>query len=213
MIYIEYISRRPGVDLREFHETVLRGQAGWSASYTEDRLLWHAARTFRLGPEPEYITVWESPNAGLERIDAWDRIFRASEAHAYEGPARQVARIDVAGCYEPLLEPVPAHAGTYYAEFFRARAELASIRSLYERRAQRHPRLTLNLLTHRMGRLGPEPGGVAVWTIPDFAALTEIAGELDGATGPTAAAGAVGGHSSVELVAAGTYTDIGREIL
>jgi len=210
MIYIEYISRRPGVDLREFHETVLRGQAGWSESYTEDRLLWHAARTFRLGPEPEYITVWDSPDAGLERIDAWDRIFRAGEAHSYEGPARQVARIDVAGCYEALLEPVPAHDGTYYAEFFRARGERAAIRALYEQRVERHPRLTLNLLAHRIGRLGPEPGGVAVWTIPDFAALTEIAEELDGAIG---AAGAAGGGSPVELLAAGTYTDIGREIL
>lgn len=42
---------------------------------------------------------------------------------------------------------------------------------------------------------------MAVWTIPDFAALDEIARELDGA------------HEPIELVTAGTYADFGHEIL
>jgi hypothetical protein len=201
MIYIEYISRRPGVDLATFHAAVAQGQEGWDSAYAEDQLVWSAGRTWRMGPEPEYVGVWHSPGFGFERIDGWERIFRAEEADRFEQPFAQAARIDAAGCYEALLEPVRARDGTYYAEFFRARAELEAVRTFFAERMQRHRRFTLNLLVHRIGRLGPEPGGLAVWTLPDFASLGEIAQELDGVQQP------------VELVAAGTYADIGREIL
>jgi hypothetical protein len=77
----------------------------------------------------------------------------------------------------------------------------AQVVDFYQGRAARHPELTLNLLVKRIGRLGPEPGGLAVWTIPDFASLRGIAGELDQVEEPVA------------LVTAGTYTDVGREIL
>jgi hypothetical protein len=49
--------------------------------------------------------------------------------------------------------------------------------------------------------LGPEPSGLAVWTIPSFAALSEIGREVDGVRQP------------VQLEAAGTYTEAGREII
>lgn len=201
MIYIEYVSRRAGVDIRDFHAGLLKGQAGWGESYQEDQLVWSAGRTWRMGPEPEYVVAWYSPRQGLERIDAWDRVFRSGEVDPFEAPARRVSRIDAAGCYEPLLEPVAARGGTYYAEYFRARGELPPVRSFYEQRAQRHPRFTLNLLVHRIGRLGPEPGGLAVWTVPNFASLAEIVEELGAARGP------------IEVTAAGTYADIGQEIL
>ena len=158
-------------------------------------------RTWRLGPDPGYMTVWHARNAGLDRIDAWDRIFRSGEADALEQPFFQVARIDVAGCYDPLLEPVPARNGTYYAEFFAARDTADAVRSFYESRAKQHPEFSLNLLVQRIGKLAPEPGGLAVWTIPDFAALDSVATELDGVNAP------------IRLAAAGTYADFGREIL
>jgi hypothetical protein len=201
LVYIEYISRRPGVDLASFHAAVLHGQEGWDAAYGEDQLVINAGRTWRLGPEPEYVAVWYSPDAGIERLDTWDKEFRSGAADALEEPFRQVARIEAAGCYDAWRAPVPARGGTYYAEFFRARADRAAITNLYEARAQRHARLTLNLLAHRIGRLGPEPGGLALWTVPDFGSLAQIAGELDGVTHP------------IELVTAGTYADVGQEIL
>ena len=40
-----------------------------------------------------------------------------------------------------------------------------------------------------------------MWTIPNFAVLESIASELDGVREP------------IELVSAGTYADVGREIL
>jgi len=201
MIYIEYYSRRPEIDLAEFHQAVRTGMEGWDESFNEDQLVWSVARTWRIGPLPEHIGVWYSPKFGFERIDDWESIFRAGEADSYESPFLKVARIEAAGCYEPLLEPVRVRNGSYYAEFFRGNGETAAIRNFYLKRAKQHPRLKLNLLVHRIGRLVPQPGGLAVWSFANVAALKEIASGLDGVTKP------------VQLEAAGTYADVGKQIL
>ena len=200
LVYIEYISRLPGIDLETFRAQAAQGQEGWDSGY-EDELVLSVGRTWRLGPDPGYMTVWHTRNAGLDRIDAWDRIFRSGAADDLEQPFFQVARIDAAGCYDPLLEPVPARNGTYYAEFFAARDTADAVRSFYESRAKQHPEFTLNLLVQRIGKLAPEPGGLAIWTIRNFAALNSVATELDGVNTP------------IRLSAAGTYADFGREIL
>ena len=64
-----------------------------------------------MGAEPEYMAVWNSPNDGLDRLDEWETIFRSGEADRFEGPFRLAARIDIAGCYEALIEPVGARSG------------------------------------------------------------------------------------------------------
>ncbi len=201
MIYVEYISRRPGVSLEQFHEAMIAGQEGWDTTYGEDQLIWSAGRTWRLGPEPEYLGVWHTPGRGFDRIDDWDRIFRAGHAEIHEAGVRRAARLDAAGCFNPLGEPVRLRNGTYYAEFFRPTDAGAAIRAFFDERAARYPRFTLGLLATRVGRLAPEPGGIAIWQIPSFAALAEIATELDSVNQP------------IELVTAGTYVDIGQEIL
>ena len=200
LVYIEYISRLPGIDPETFRAQAAQGQEGWDSGY-EDELVLSIGRTWRLGPQPEYMTVWHTRNAGLERLDAWDRIFRSGEADDLEQPFFQVARIDVAGCYNPLLPPVPARKGTHYAEFFGARDTTDNVKSFFKSRAKRHPDFTLNLLVQRIGTLAPEPGGLAVWTIPDFASLDSIATELDQPDTP------------IRLSTAGTYADFGSEIL
>ncbi len=201
MIYIEYISRRPGVDIEGFHRGVIEGQSGWEREHPEDRLLWSAGRTWRLGPVPAYIGAWWTAGYGLERFDYWDKVFRSGKADGTEDPFQRVATIDAAGCYEPLIEPVVASRGTYYAEFFRMTADALRVADFFKKRTARHKSFTLNILVHQTGKLGPEPGGLAVWTIPDFASLAVIASELDGMVDP------------IELVSAGTYADVGREIL
>jgi hypothetical protein len=187
--------------LPEFHAAMTQGQEGWDATYTEDQLLWSAGRTWRLGPEPEYLGVWYSPGFGFERIDDWDRIFRSGHADVHENKVRRAARLDAAGCYDALRDPVRMQGGTYYAEFFRPTGDQAAIRQFFDERLERHPRFSLGLLALRIGRLAPEPGGLAVWTIPSFASLAEIARELDDRREP------------IELVTAGNYADIGQEIL
>jgi hypothetical protein len=218
MIYIEFTSRRPQPGLREnergalivepfesqlerFHRGVLAGQSGWEGSWSEDRMILSVGRTWRLGPEPEYMTAWQTPTEGFERIDDWDKVFRSGEADALEKPFREVARIDRAGCYEALLDPRRAHGGLYYAEFFEPTGSHDEIRRLYEKRASSHSGLTLALCLVRIGRLAPDPGGLAVWAIPSFAALAAIAKDLDDTTEPA------------RLTTAGVYNDIGREIL
>jgi hypothetical protein len=201
LIYIEYISPRPDVDLATFHAAVATGQEGWDADYAEDRLIWSAARTWRLGPAPHYVGVWYTPGGAFGRIDDWDRIFRSGHAAVHEDVFRRSAIIEEAGCYTPLREPIRAQNGIYYAEYFRPASSSTEIQDFFDERVGRHPSLTLNLLVQRIGRLGPEPGGLAVWTIPRFAALSAVSSELDGV------------HTPIELVAAGTYVDVGQEIL
>jgi hypothetical protein len=53
----------------------------------------------------------------------------------------------------------------------------------------------------RIGKLAPDPGGLAVWTLPSYGALASIARELAAPGGPA------------RLVTAGVYNDVGKEIL
>ncbi len=218
MIYIEFTSRRPQPGLREsdrgtlavesfesqlqrFHRAVLAGQSGWEDSWSEDRMILGIGRTWRLGPDPEYLTIWHTPTAGLGRIDEWDKVFRSGEADDVEKPFREVAWIARAGCYEALLDPVRQQNGIYYAEFFEPVGSNDEIRELYVKRAAAHADLTLALCGVRIGKLAPDPGGVAVWTLPSYGSLAAIARELDGIGEP------------VRLATAGVYNDVGREIL
>ncbi len=138
---------------------------------------------------------------GLARIDEWDKVFRSGEADALEKPFRELARIDRAGCYEALLDPVRQQNGIYYAEFFEPVGSADEIRALYVKRAASQPSLTLALCAVRIGKLAPDPGGLAVWTLPSYGALAAIARDLDGISDP------------VRLTTAGVYNDVGREIL
>jgi hypothetical protein len=197
-VYIEYISRLPGVSLQHFHFAA--AQQEWSAEY-EDQLVLNLGRTFRMGPEPSYVAVWYTPNGGLERIDEWNRIFKSGVARHMEEPFHMAARIDTAGCYEALLEPVPGSKGPYYGEHFDL-AEGATrddVRGFYEKRRARHGDLELNLLVDRIGKLGPDPRGLAVWRAPSIAALDGIAQELDDVEAP------------IGLVTASFFENLGEE--
>ena len=204
LVYLEFISRRPGVSLEQFHAVAGYGQTGWADDNAEDVLLANLGRSWRTGPEPEYISFWYTPGQGFNRFDDWERIFRSGEAEEFEEPFRLAARIDRAGSYDALFEPVPVDTERCYLEFFDF-AEGASrndVRADYKRRADGHSGLKLNVLLDRIGCLGPEPRGIAVWGLPSWAALEQIARDLDGdAAGP------------VRLVDAGMYSEFGKETL
>ena len=203
MVYMEYISRRPGIELADFQTTFNAVQQGWESSFSEDQIILSAARTWRLGPEPEYFTVWFLPHSTFDRLDEWEQIFgaRNSENYGFNSPLRRVARMDHAGCYEPLITPIRAKMGIYYAEMFRPVKPGSEIRRLFEERAMTHKGFMLNILLRRLGRLAPEPGGLAIWTLPNFASLGEIVQDLEGMNEP------------VELVRAGVYVDVGKEVV
>jgi hypothetical protein len=92
--------------------------------------------------------------------------------------------------------------GPYYAEFFDVHEDATrdDVSQHFAGREQAHPDLQLVLLLDRIGRLGPDPRGVAVWSLPNYGAISQIATELDGVKSP------------LSLVTAGTYDDVGSEI-
>jgi hypothetical protein len=102
---------------------------------------------------------------------------------------------------ETGLDPQRQRAGIYYAEFFEPVGSNDEIRELYSKRAASHANFTLALCIKRIGKLAPDPGGLAVWTLPSYGDLAAIARELDDIKEP------------VRLATAGVYNDIGREIL
>src|SRR6185436_18056871 len=87
LIYIEFISRRPGVALEAFHAVAGGGQEGWAGDYAADVAVLNLGRTWRMGPEPEYLTAWYSPSAGLERLDEWERILSRATPSASRSPS------------------------------------------------------------------------------------------------------------------------------
>lgn len=204
-IYVEYISRRQGIALDGFQQIAGAGQPGWAAKYDVDILILNVGRTWRLGPEPEYMAVWHSPSRGLERLGEWAEIFATHEADHLELSFNAVGRIDEAGFYDALLEPVPGRGGPLYvAEYFDLAAGASSddAADFYRKRADSSPDLTLNLVADRVGRLGPDPRGLAFWQLPGYGALEPLAREVADLT-----------DSPVQVLKSGLYTDIGSEIL
>ena len=109
IVYIEFLSRRPGIELDHFRSMVQAATGSRDVAHeADDRMLLSAGRTWRLGPDvTEYFTVWHSPRHRLDRIDEWDAAFRVGLEAEHIAKFRVVAKIEVAGCYEPLLPPVP----------------------------------------------------------------------------------------------------------
>ncbi len=203
LIYVEFITRNPGVSIEAFHFGANRGQTGWSGEYADDTLLLNMGRTFRLGPEPEYVAVWYTPESGIERVGEWERIFGSGEADDFEETFRLVGRIESAGCYEPLLEPIAGREGLYYMEYLDLAPDATrdEVRVLFEERLERHSTATLNLLCDRIGALGPGPRCLAAWTVPAWGAIDSLARDLDGVDQP------------VRLADAAIYRDLGAETL
>lgn len=190
------------MDLDLFHKFSQRhGQ--WSAEHPEDKLIANLARTWRLSETPHYIVAFHIPNHGLDRLTEWERSFTSGEADQLIVTSRLANRIDVSGCYDVLIAPQVAGPGRYYVEFFDAEdgADYEKIADFFNSRGENKPQHRLHLLAMRIGHLGPDPRGVAVWRIPDYGHLEGIARELIGVRAP------------VWLVRAGLYADVGSEIL
>lgn len=202
LIYIEFISRRESVGLDQFHKVAGRGQEGWAGDYPDDVMVVNIGRTWRAGPGPEYMCAWYTAKQGLDRIDDWEEVFRSSAADVFEEPFRLAARIDRAGCYVPLLEPVVGTSERYYVEYFDYASGASSddVRSAYEERRARHSDLQLNLVCDRIGRLAPGPRGLAVWGLPEWGALAQVAEELEDG-------------EPVRLEDAGLFSWMGKETL
>ncbi len=203
LIYIEYFSRRPGISIEDFHAIAGAGQTGWADQYAEDELVVNLGRTWRVGPEPEYLAVWLNRTSGLELLGQWEDEFKSGNADALEKPMQVVSRLDRAGCYRPLREPVRGVNGPYYIEYldFAPGATTDQVTEFFDKRSAAHSNLTLHVLADRIGHLGPDLRCLAIWGLPDYETLGTIAEELQDGSAP------------VVLRCAGLYANLGDETL
>jgi hypothetical protein len=203
LLYVEFISRRWDATLEEFHRRAGRAQDMWAEEYGDDQMVLNLGRTWRIGPEPEYVCVWSSPAHGLERIDDWERLFAAGAHDAVNTEFDAVARIDRAGCYTALIPPVPGRTGRYYMEWFDVvdGSSPPQIREHFEHRARAHHELELNVVGLPLGPMAPGSRAFAAWGLPNFGAAEALATSPEEPTSP------------IRVVDASLYADFGKEQL
>lgn len=201
MIYIEYINRDRFMDVEIFR--ALGDQSWWAEADEEgdDDLVAQLGRTLRLGPYPFYMTLWRC--RGLDKLDKWEAHFN-SDAALRDNLARashKAIHLCDAGCYDELYTGPAINHGLQYIEYFKAPDGAGDmIAEAFEKRAEKYTNGTLNLVLQRIGRMGPDPGGMAIWTFPDYAALSPIVRDLEI-------------HKDIEILSMGAYRGWGKEIL
>lgn len=201
MIYIEYIERDRFMDVEIFR--VLGDQSWWEEADEEgdDELVAQLGRTLRLGPHPFYMTLWRC--RGFDKLDEWEAHFNSDAARrdTLAKASHKAIHLCDAGCYDELLTGPEIDSDLQYVEYFKAPDGADDmITGAFKKRAEKHTGGTLNLVLHRIGRLGPDPGGMAVWTFPNYDALSPIVRDMTV-------------HQDIEIRSMGVYRGWGREIL
>lgn len=186
LLYVEFISRRSHVSLEDFHRDAARAQGEWAGEHQADQIVLDVGRSWRVGPEPEYLCAWFSPSHDMDRIDDWERLFNAGEHDDVQATFDGVARIDRAGCYRPLFAPSATEASAYYVEWLAISPTVADadvVSAFQARTALVDPGAELVLLARPIGALAPGPHGIAAWALGswgDAAALAESAPLAEG---------------------------------
>jgi hypothetical protein len=190
MYYIEFYERRSGVSLTDFHTKTLEGFPEWARRYSEDELVLNIGRTWRMGPYP-YLLIWRCP--GFERLDAWDSLFKSGTVDDLEVPVFETMTTFASGIYRDVLDPLFPDAPNYlYLETFSPSDDAATV---YGHRAAESG-LPLALCIERVGLLGPDPGGIAVFLLANLADAERLALS-----------------TPIHAREAGTYAPVGQEIL
>lgn len=175
MIYAEFIDRDRAMAPEIFRQLARQGDS-W-AEGSQDRIVAQLIRTLPIGPGPACLCLWRIP--GLERLDSWEDYFRSHAAfeNRRSRAMHRAIHIARAGLYDEALSGPALIPSLHYLEFFAPppgeRAHGAA--GLFEARRQAHPEATLNLVLHRLGRLAPAPGGIAIWSVRDHGALAALA--------------------------------------
>jgi hypothetical protein len=173
MIYAEYIEHDRFLPIQIFHKFGL--QDSWSSD--EDVKIANLGRAERLAPGPSVICLWR--HRGLARMDEWEASFRTPETQ--RDPGFQATRLAIhfveAGLYDELVGgTAPLGKGLHVAEFFAPAEDVedAAIATHFTERARRLGVGTLDLVMRRVGTLGPDPGGLALWTFAGYAAAEPL---------------------------------------
>jgi hypothetical protein len=199
MIYVEYIERDRFLPIEIFRK--LGDQSAWVDP--EDTLVGSFGRTMRLGPMPSYLAFWQCK--GMARMDEWEAHFNSPEAQLdiAEKATHRAIHLQHAGCYDALVADPPADRGRLFCiEYFAAHSRLqdAEIVRRIGARAAAEPAASLHFVLRRIGRLGPDPGCMAVLGFADYAALEGFERRRDD-------------DDPLRPTAVGVYRWFGREIL
>lgn len=179
MIYAEYIEHDRNLPIALFEH--LGRQSSWVSDI--DVKVANLGRAERIGPEPSVICLWRHP--GMARMDEWEASFRTDEAR--RDPAFQATRLAIhftrGGLYDEIVGAAPLGGGLHYVEFFAAGEEHGdeAVRDHFTSRAKRYSEGKLDFVLRRVGLLGPDPGGLAIWTFAGYAAAEPIIRERHGA--------------------------------
>ncbi len=170
MIYIEFIDRDRHTPMEVFR--YYADQSSWTDP--EDGLVGLFGRTMRLGPYPAYLAFWKCK--GMARMDEWEAYFRSDAylEHQSELATLQIIHLVRGGCYDVLVEgPAPAPDSLICIEYFGAPAAMAdaAVVGRFRRREAVGAGACLSFVLRRIGRLGPDPGCLAVWSFADYVTL------------------------------------------
>lgn len=198
MIYVEFIDRDRFMAIEIFR--IFGQQTAWTAP--EDTMIANLGRTMRVGPHPSYMCFWRIK--GMARMDEWEIYFRTEEGlrDLSAAAALRAIHFERSGLYDEIVSGPPLGDGLHYVEFFGADEDAADedIHDHFATRAKQHSNGKIGFVLRRIGLLGPEPGGLAVWTFPNYVDMESIARERHGA-------------SPFRPTMAGVYRNFGDEIL
>lgn len=198
MIFVEYIRRRPGIPdpIASYHAS-----QDWASP--EDVLFANLVRTMKLGPEPTQMCWWQI--SGFDRIDAWERYLKSEAGRLYraESPVPLALDFYQFGMFDLVCGKQPAAGKLHIVEFFDVAAlnPTALGRALETRRRRYDSNAGINLtaVITRIGKIGPNPGGIAVWSADTYTAAEPLLRDMDG-------------HDSMHVADAGLYRVVGEEI-
>jgi hypothetical protein len=178
MIYVEYIEHDRFLPIQIFHKIGM--QDGWSSD--EDVKVANLGRAERLAPGPSVMCLWR--HRGMTRMDEWEASFRTPESR--RDPGFQATRLGIhfveAGLYDEIVGGPPLGGGLHVVEFFAPEdsVEDTAMRDHFGTRAKRHANGTLDFVLRRVGTLGPDPGGLALWTFASYAEAEALLRERHG---------------------------------
>lgn len=196
MIFVEYIEPERAIPLEIFRHHI---RQDWVAE--GDVMIANIGRTMRMAEEPLYMCWWQIH--GVARMDEWEAHFRSPEGRLYAAgtPVPRAMRFTRCGLYDEIVDTGVLGSGLHLLEQFTPGAMTnEAIDSAFAARAAAAPEARLAHVIRRLGLLGADPGGMALWTFESYAAAEPFLRATLPAGGP-------------EIVSAGLYRNVGEEII
>lgn len=169
MIYAEFIARDRALPPEMFRHF---GRQDWQSD--KDVMVANLARTMKIGPGPQAMCWWKI--SGFERLDEWEAHFRTPEGRLYmaESPVARALDFYRAGLYDVVVGEGAVPPALHLVEFFDPAGRGAEeIWAIFAGRDGGDGRLAY-LLT-RAGLLGPNPGGIALWSFSSYVSAERFA--------------------------------------